>query len=186
MSTEAPSRAELTLPDGVRVEVSGRTLKAQGPLGRLSRPFPADVLHLSVAAGKITLELGLPAHRKRSRALLQTWVAHLQNITGGLTRGFEARLKVVAAHFPMKVSVKGDELVIENFLGEKYPRSTRLVTGTTAKVDGEFVTIEGFDIEHVGQSAAAIERTTRIRDYDPRVFQDGIYLVERAHLKGAN
>ncbi len=186
MSTEGAGRAELTLPNGVKVEVAGRTLRAQGPLGRVTRPFPSDVLHLRVEADKLTLELGLPAHRKHSRALLQTWVAHLRNITGGLTRGVEARLKVVAAHFPMKVSVKGDELVIENFLGEKYPRATRLASGTTAKVDGEFVTIEGFDVEQVGQSAAAIERTTRIRDYDPRVFQDGIYLIERAHLKEAS
>jgi large subunit ribosomal protein L6 len=186
MSTEAVGRAEVTLPAGVRVEVAGRTLRAQGPLGRIERPFPSDVLHLRVAGTTVTLELGLPAHRRQSRALLRTWVAHLENVAGALTRGVEARLKVVAAHFPMKVSVKGDELVIENFLGEKYPRSTRLVAGTTARVDGEFVTIEGFDIEHVGQSAAAIERTTHIRDYDPRVFQDGIYLIERAHLKEAS
>lgn len=186
MSTESVNRAEVDLPDGVRLTVSGRTLTAESSRGRIVRPFPADVLHLSVAGTKATLELGLPAHRKRSRALLQTWVAHLRNIGGGLSRGVEARLKVVAAHFPMKVSVKGDELVIENFLGEKHPRSTALVPGTTAKVDGEFVTIEGYDIEHVGQSAAAIERTTRIRDYDPRVFQDGIYLIERAHLKEAS
>jgi large subunit ribosomal protein L6 len=186
MSTEGVGKVELALPAGVKVEVQGRTLTAQGPLGKVVRPFPADVLHLSSGHGKLVLELGLPVHRKQSRALLRTWVAHLENITAGLTQGFVARLKVVAAHFPMKVSVKGDELVIENFLGEKYPRSIRLVAGTTAKVDGEFVVVEGFDIEHVGQSAAAIERTTRIRDYDPRVFQDGIYLVERARRKEAN
>jgi len=40
-------------------------------------------------------------------------------------------------------------------------------------------------VEQVGQSAANIERASRIREYDPRVFQDGIYLVERAHLKEA-
>ncbi len=40
-------------------------------------------------------------------------------------------------------------------------------------------------MEQVGQSAANVERATRIRDYDPRVFQDGIYLIERAHLKEA-
>ncbi|HYA10528.1 MAG TPA: 50S ribosomal protein L6 [Thermoplasmata archaeon] len=186
MSTEDAGHAEVALPKGVSVDVAGRTLTVTGPKGRVVRPFPGDVLHLRSGGGKLTLELGLPVHRKRSRALLRTWVAHLENLTEGLSRGFEARLKVVAAHFPMKVSVKGDELVIENFLGEKYPRTTRLVAGTTAKVDGEFVTIEGYDIEHVGQSAAAIERTTRIRDYDPRVFQDGIYLVERAHLKEAS
>jgi large subunit ribosomal protein L6 len=186
MSTEEAGRAEVALPSGVRVEVSGRTLTVQGPKGRVVRPFPADVLHLTSQGSTLTLELGLPLHRKSSRALLRTWVAHLENIAGGLSRGVEARLKVVAAHFPMKVSVKGNDLLIENFLGEKYPRTAHLVEGTTARVDGEFVTIEGFDVEHVGQSAAAIERTTRIRDYDPRVFQDGIYLIERAHLKEAS
>jgi large subunit ribosomal protein L6 len=186
MSTEPAGREEIALAPGVKVEVRGRTLTAQGPKGRVVRPFPSDVLHLSAQGPRVTLELGLPAHRKSSRALLRTWVAHLQNLSGGLSRGVEARLKVVAAHFPMKVSVKGAELVIENFLGEKYPRSVRLVEGTSAKVEGEFVTVEGFDVELVGQSAAAIERTTRIRDYDPRVFQDGIYLVERAHLKEAS
>jgi large subunit ribosomal protein L6 len=186
MSTEQAGDAEVALPTGVRVQVAGRTLTAEGPRGKVVRPFPSDVLHVRALEGKLVLELDLPPHRKRSRALLRTWVAHLENIAGGLSRGVEARLKVVAAHFPMKVSVKGDELLIENFLGEKYPRSTRLVAGTTAHVDGEFVTVEGFDLEHVGQSAAAIERTTRIRDYDPRVFQDGIYLIERAHLKEAS
>ncbi len=186
MSTEEAGRATVALPKGITVQVAGRTLTVTGPKGKVVRPFPADVLHLSVAGTTATLELGLPAHRKRSRALLRTWAAHLANLAGGLDRGVEARLKVVAAHFPMKVSVRGTDLVIENFLGEKYPRTSRLLEGTTAKVDGEFVTIEGFDVELVGQSAATIERTTRIRDYDPRVFQDGIYLVERAHLKEAS
>ncbi|MGP8076544.1 MAG: 50S ribosomal protein L6, partial [Thermoplasmata archaeon] len=90
-----------------------------------------------------------------------------------------------AAHFPMKVQVKENHILIENFLGEKHPRSSDLLPGTTAKVDGEFVILSGYDIEQVGQSAANIERASRIREYDPRVFQDGIYLVERAHLKGA-
>src|SRR5579862_3936392 len=99
MSTEYSGQAEVALPAGVRVAVAGRTLTAQGPLGKVVRPFPADVLHVTVKDAKVTLELGLPAHRKQSRALLRTWVAHLQNIAGGLSRGVEARLKVVAAHF---------------------------------------------------------------------------------------
>ncbi len=58
--------------------------------------------------------------------------------------------------------------------------------GTAATVEGEFVILTGTDIELVGQSGANIERATRIRDYDPRVFQDGIYLTERSHFKGAS
>jgi large subunit ribosomal protein L6 len=187
MSTDDEKGREVVeLPKGVRFALEGGTLRADGPLGTVVRPFPSDALALTVAAGAATLELKLPHLRKRSQSLLKTWAAHLRNLAGGLTRGVEARMKVVAAHFPMKVQVRGDELVIENFLGEKHPRSTHLVAGTKAQVEGDIVTLSGHDVEQVGQSAANIERATRIRDYDPRVFQDGIYLIERAHLKEAS
>ncbi|HYA58647.1 MAG TPA: 50S ribosomal protein L6 [Thermoplasmata archaeon] len=187
MSTEAErSHAEVDLPKGVSFHVSGRVLHAKGPLGAIDRPFPSDVLKLATRGTTATLELTIPPTRKRSRSLLNTWAAHLANLAGGLSRGVEARMKVVAAHFPMKVQVRGEELVIENFLGEKHPRSTRLVPGTKAAVEGDIVTLSGHDVEQVGQSVANIERVTRIRDYDPRVFQDGIYLIERAHLKEAS
>jgi len=187
MSTE-PDRSldTVEVPKGVSFTVHGRRLVAKGPLGSVERPFPSDALHLTIAKGVATLALRIPAHRKRSQALLKTWAAHLRNLSGSLTVGVEARLKVVAAHFPMKVQVKENHILIENFLGEKHPRSSDLVPGTTARVDGEFVIVTGFDIEQVGQSAANIERASHIRDYDPRVFQDGIYLVERAHLKEAS
>ena len=186
MSTDLERGSEVVpLPKGVKVSLEGRVLRASGPLGTVERPFPSDALAVSVAGGSVTLELRIPVHRKRSQALLRTWVAHVRNLGGGVTRGVEARMKIVAAHFPMKVQVRGPELVIDNFLGEKHPRSTRLTAGTKAEVEGDIVTVSGYDVEGVGQSVANIERVTRIRDYDPRVFQDGIYLIERAHLKEA-
>jgi len=186
MSTEHAGNVEtVDVPKGVTFTVRDRRLVAKGPLGTVERAFPSDALELASKDGHVTLTLRLPAHRKRSQALLRTWAAHVRNLSGSLTHGVEARLKIVAAHFPMKVQVKENHLLIENFLGEKHPRSSDLLPGTSAKVEGDFVILSGYDVEQVGQSAANIERASRIRDYDPRVFQDGIYLVERAHLKGA-
>jgi large subunit ribosomal protein L6 len=187
MSTEPDrSREVVDLPKGITFKVTPGRLTAKGPLGSIERPFPSDAIELTANATQATLLLKIPADRKRSQALLKTWAAHVRNLAGGLSLGVEAKMKVVAAHFPMKVSVKGEELIIENFLGEKFPRTTRLWPGTKAEVEGDIVTLTGHDVEQVGQSAANIERVTHIRDYDPRVFQDGIYLIERAHLKEAN
>ncbi|HXQ94170.1 MAG TPA: 50S ribosomal protein L6 [Thermoplasmata archaeon] len=187
MSTDSNLRDSVTvaLPKGVTVTIGRRTITAKGPLGSITRPFPNDVLLYAPADGGASLTLQIPPNRKKAQALLHAWERHLGNLAVGVTKGFEAKMKVVAAHFPMKVQAKDGEVVIENFLGEKYPRTARLLPGVTATVDGDFVILSGHDVEVVGQSAANVERTTRIRDYDPRVFQDGIYLVEHAHPKEA-
>jgi large subunit ribosomal protein L6 len=181
----APAEIHVDLPAGVQARLDKDQLVLKGPHGELHRPVPLGALRVSVKGPAITLSLVVPSERKKARSLINTWERHVANMAQGVTRGFEARMKVVAAHFPMKVSVKEHSVVIENFLGEKYPRTASILPGVEAKVDGEFVILTGADIERVGQSAANIERTTKIRDYDPRVFQDGIYIVDKARPRGA-
>ncbi len=71
------------------------------------------------------------------------------------------------------------EFVIENFLGERSPRRTRIVGETKVVVQGDQVVLTGSNVEDVGQTAANIERATKIRGFDPRVFQDGIYITSK-------
>ena len=184
--TELRSIARVTIPPGAKLASGAQRVTAEGPKGKVVRSFPSDVLELTLESGEVVLRLKVASTRKRSKALLHAWEAHVRNLVGGVTRGVEARMKIVAAHFPMKVQVKDSTVLIENFLGEKFPRSASLVPGVSASVDGDIVTLRGADVELVGQSAANIERATKIRDYDPRVFQDGIYLIERAHLLEAS
>jgi large subunit ribosomal protein L6 len=188
MSTEGGRRTSVTasVPSGVTVKVQDGFIVVKGPLGETRRRFPSDAIRFTGKGEEATLDLLLPANRKRSQALLNTWERHVRNLVTGVSVGFEARMKVVAAHFPMKVQAKDASLLIENFLGEKYPRTAPLVKGVTAQVDGDIVVLSGHDIEEVGQSAANIERATHIRDYDPRVFQDGIYIIEKARPKEAS
>jgi large subunit ribosomal protein L6 len=185
MSTDEALRNTVTIPlvKGATLKAADRTITAKGPLGTVVRPFPTEAIDFAVTKEGIVLTLKIPPNRKKAKALLHTWERHVANLVGGVTHGFEAKMKVVAAHFPMKVQVKDQALLIENFLGEKYPRTAPLTHGVKASVEGDIVTLTGFDVELVGQSAANIERATKIRDYDPRVFQDGIYIIERARLK---
>ena len=79
----------------------------------------------------------------------------------------------------MKVGVKGNTVIIDNYLGEKAPRKAAIVGETKVKVKGKDVSIEGIDKECVGQTAANIENSTSINNRDRRVFQDGIYVVNK-------
>jgi large subunit ribosomal protein L6 len=54
------------------------------------------------------------------------------------------------------------------------------VNGVTIKIGNDEIVLSGIDKELLGNTSANIEHATKIRNRDPRVFQDGIYIVERA------
>jgi large subunit ribosomal protein L6 len=79
--------------------------------------------------------------------------------------------------------LKDNEFVIENFLGESHPRKARILGDTKVEISGDTITLSGINLEHVSQSAANIELATKIKNYDPRVFQDGIYRVQKGMME---
>ena len=68
--------------------------------------------------------------------------------------------------------------MIKNFLGEKQPRKTRIVGNTKLEVKGQEVTVSGCDKDAIGATIANLRTATKIKDKDPRVFQDGLYVIE--------
>ena len=99
----------------------------------------------------------------------------------GVEKGFSYKLKIVFAHFPISVKVKGKEIHVENFFGERSARISRIVGDTTnVKVIGDDVVVEGPSLEDVSQTAANIESSTRVKGKDQRVFLDGLYIYSRS------
>jgi len=164
-------------PEGVKLQLQGDEVTVSGTLGSLQRRFPHPRVSLSLTGADLVIRSELPG--RREKAVVGTFAAHVRNMIQGVTAGFTYRMKIVYAHFPMKASVKGAEFVIENFLGERSPRRTRIVGETKVVVQGDQVVLTGSNVEDVGQTAANIERATKIRGFDPRVFQDGIYITSK-------
>jgi len=162
---------------GAKVKMDGKALEVHGKMGMVKRVFSNPKLKMTMAGNEITVSTMDPS--KKELALLGTWEAHVKNMIRGAIEGFTYRMKIVYAHFPMKAIVKGKEFVIENFLGEKFPRTTNILGDTKVSIKAEFVELIGPNVEDVGQTAANIERACRIRGFDPRVFQDGIYIIEK-------
>jgi large subunit ribosomal protein L6 len=152
-------------------------LVIRGPKGENRREFKHVKLTLNIVDGNVQVFCRLPSIKVKS--LAGTWSAHVRNMVKGVEEGFEYELKIVYAHFPIKTSVKGDHFSIQNFLGERHPRTARIMPDVVIKTKGDQVLVSGVDKEHVGQTAVNIELATKIRGYDPRVFQDGIYIVRK-------
>jgi len=178
MPIDAWVREEVEIPEGVEVTVEGNLVKVKGPKGEVSRELKYPGVKIFVEDGKVVVFKEFP--RKRDIAIARTFKAHIKNMVRGVTDGFTYKLKVVYSHFPMTVKVQGDEVLIENFLGEKNPRRAKILPGVTVKVMGSDVLVEGVEKEAVGQTAANIEQATKITKWDRRVFQDGVYIVDKA------
>jgi len=169
---------KVEVPKGVTVKIEGQEVTVKGKAGELKRSFPHTKVKLSQKDNHVIVSCEYP--RTEDKAAVGTFASHIQNMVDGVQGGFEYHMKIVYSHFPMKASAKGDKFVIENFLGEKAPRYAPIVRNTKITVKGNEVVLQNADLEAVAQTAANIERACRIKGYDPRVFQDGIYIIEKA------
>lgn len=169
---------KIEIPEGISVSLSQDVFTATGPKGTVERMFWYPGIRIEVREDEIVVDADSP--RKEQKAMIGTFASHIRNLMIGVSEGFECKMSIVYAHFPMQVKVEGKTLVIGNFLGEKKPRVAKILGETKVKVSGNEVTVSGINKEDVGQTAANIEQKTKIKRFDPRVFQDGIYIVQKA------
>ena len=170
-------KEQITIPEGVTASLDANVLTIKGEKGENSRLFSHPKIDLKVNGNVV--EITSKNVRKKEKALIGTFVAHIKNMIKGVTVGFEYKMKTVFSHFPIKTSVEGNEFVIQNFLGERAPRIAKILEGITVEAKGEDVTVTGIDKEKVGQTTANIERATKVKKRDIRVFQDGIYRTSK-------
>ncbi len=166
------------IPDGVQVKLQDGQVVVTAKGVTLQRALSHPRVTIAVEGGEVKVRSEYP--NRKDGALVGTFAAHVRNMIVGVTEGFTYEMTIVYSHFPVKASVRGPEFVIENFLGEKFPRRAAIRGGTKVEVKGDQVVLTGADIEAVSQTAANIEQATRIKGFDPRVFQDGIYITKKA------
>jgi large subunit ribosomal protein L6 len=170
-------RVALEIPEDVSASQDHLDLSVDGPNGSVTRRLWYPDIDVTVEDD--TVVIASDEDDAKTLSTMGTFESHIENMFHGVIEGWEYEMEVFYSHFPMQVNVEGDEVVIENFLGEKAARRTTVHGATDVSVDGEELTITGPDIEAVGQTAADIEQLTRINDKDVRVFQDGVYITQK-------
>ncbi|MFD1633924.1 50S ribosomal protein L6 [Haloplanus ruber] len=177
------NRTEIEIPDDVSAEVDHLDLTTEGPNGSVTRRLWYPDVSVTVEDDHVVIET--EADDANTRSTVGTFESHVENMLHGVTEGWTYEMEIFYAHFPMQVTVEGDEVVIENFLGERAPRTVPIRGDTDVQVDGEEITLSGPDKEAVGQTAADIEQLTRVPGKDTRVFQDGVYITQKPQAGGA-
>jgi large subunit ribosomal protein L6 len=177
-STEQEIMAEVEAPASVTIIKEGNVIIVKGKLGTVKKDFTKLPATVTVQGNRVTIKpYGI---RKRDLAVTNTARSLISGMVKGVEKGYTYKLKIIFAHFPISVKVKGKELHAENFFGERSPRISQIIgDATKVSVVGEDVVVQGPSLEDVSQTAANIELSTKTKGKDQRVFLDGLYVYSK-------
>ena len=171
----------IEIPNNVEVEVNSFKVKIKGSKGVLERDFSSPLFNKRITMKKENNKIfvSTESDKRKIKAMIGTIESHLYNMLLGVQEGYSAKLKIVYMHFPFTVKISGKEVLISNFLGEKTSRKAKVIGDCKVEVQNDEIVVTGISKEDVGQTASKLERATRIKQRDRRVFQDGIFITKK-------
>lgn len=168
----------LEIPDGISVSLEDRIISVKGKLGTIKKDFTKLPAFLTIENNIVKIEPY--GTRRKDFAISKTAQSIINNMIKGVQNGYKYRMKIVFAHFPITVKIKDGKVHVENFFGERKARISNIVGDSTkVAIEGDDIVITGPHLEHVSQTAANIELSTRVKNKDQRVFLDGVYVYSR-------
>jgi len=168
---------KITIPEDVTVKMENKIITIKGEKGEISKTFSHPKIDIKI--NNNVIEINCKNVRRKEEAIIGTFVAHIKNMIKGVKTGFEYKMKTVFSHFPIKTSVDKNNFVIENFLGERSARKAKILDGINVEIKGDIISVKGVDKDRVGQTVANIERASKVKKRDVRIFQDGIYRINK-------
>ncbi len=172
---------EIEIPENKNFQIQGNKIVISGEKATLEREYPIRRINIKKQGNKIKI---LPAEKTaKNKAIIGTFVSHIKNMLIGVDEEFEYKLKVCSSHFPMTVKVQGNELTVSNFIGSKHIKKIKIPQRVTVEVQKDIITVKSSNIEKAGNFASKIESLTHLRKKDRRIFQDGIYMIEKNKRK---
>jgi large subunit ribosomal protein L6 len=176
MSTEQEENYETSveIPEQVTVSLKKTMLGVSGPLGKTFKNFKKIPVLIQVQEKNVLIKTS--GKRKKEYAIMNTVRSIIRTLCEGVLEGYTIKMKIVYAHFPITVKIQNNQVIIENFQGERAARVARIHGQTKIVAKGDEVILTGPVLSEVTQSAAEIEQKTKIKNKDHRVFLDGIYI----------
>ena|SRR3989344_3471605 len=171
----------IKIPEGIICVYESNILKCKKDnieLERLIDLYPAE---LKLDSKEIKIECS--SANKKEIKYIRTIIAHINNLFSGLNRKFVYHLESASVHFPMTLKREGSKVTINNFLGEKVPRIAKILPNVDVEIKGAQIIVSSYNKESAGQTAANLEKATKIKKRDRRIFQDGVYITSKASSK---
>jgi large subunit ribosomal protein L6 len=168
---------EIKIPDGVSCEFGQGIIKFKK--GDIEIERKISILGTELKNEKGVVKFICNKANRKNIAAIKTHITHIKNILDGLENKFVYEMEICNVHFPITAKVEKDKVLISNFLGEKVNRFAQILEGVEVEIKSQNVTVSSPDIEKAGQTAANIEKASRVQNKDRRIFQDGIFITSK-------
>ena len=143
-------KAPVKIPDAVNVELSGRSVKVNGPKGELTVPVARGV-EVKQENGNVIVERATDAPEHRAMHGLTRSL--IQNAVTGVTDGFTKTLNIAGVGY--RAALQGRDINLQ--VGYSHPVSISPREGIEFEVpNATTIIVRGVDKQRVGQTAAEI------------------------------
>jgi len=168
-------KAEIVIPQGVDVTISGATITVKGSKGSLVRVLPIGI---SVKKVEATLVVERATEDRAVRSSHGMIRAMINNMVNGVTQGYVKELEIIGVGY--RAVAKGQDK-LELALGFSHPVPYAAPQGVTFEVPQPTrIIVKGIDKELVGQVAAEIRS---FRSPEPYKGKGVRYVNERVLRK---
>src|SRR2546426_10970332 len=99
-------RKPVSIPQGVKVQIDGAAVRAEGPKGKLMQPVPAG---LSAKLENNQLVISRSGDDRKTRALHGLARALVANMGTGVKDGFERKPEIVGIGYRAQIQGRGDQ-----------------------------------------------------------------------------
>ncbi len=167
----------VTIPDGVKVELSGRDVAVSGKLGALDMVLVEEV---GAALEESRVVVTPRDDSRRARAMWGMQRTLLNNMVTGVSQGFKIELDIVGVGY--RAAVEGAELTLQ--LGYSHPVHYPIPDGISISCARPTrIAIEGIDKQRVGQVAAVIRAFRKPEPYKGKGIRYADEIVHRKEGK---
>jgi len=145
-------KAPVEIPQGVNVEVSGRSVKVTGPKGELTVPIGRGV-EAKQENGEVIVER--ESESPEHRAMHGLTRSLIQNAVTGVTDGFSKTLQIAGVGY--RAALAGSDINLQ--VGYSHPVTVTPREGIDFEVPNTTtIIVRGIDKQRVGQTAAEIRK----------------------------
>ena len=173
-------KINISIPDTVKVALSGNVINVEGPLGKKSMNIDLDMFDLNIKEGK---EISIKPKKinQNSKRLWGMNRSLINNAIIGSSKGYEKTLELVGVGF--RAALKGNQLNLQ--LGFSHDINFDIPEGVKISIEKQtIIKINGADKQQIGMIVSKIKSLRPPEPYKGKgIKEKGQYILRKEGKK---